>query len=352
MPLPLQCQGLVYDPEDGNLAPREVPLGAPRAGEIIARVTLSSICRSDLHTIHGARRPAGPLILGHEICGTVADLGPGVESDAQGTPLGIGDRVTWSIAASCGECPNCLRGIPQKCDVLFKYGHETLSTDPPLNGGFAEYCTLVPGTAVYKLSDDLPDETAVFANCAVATAAAIVRTAGLKEGHSVLVQGAGLLGLSVAAFCADHGAGQIVVTDTLPERLALAREFGATHVAQPDAVEGQHDVVVEACGHPGVILQGINALRVGGRYVIAGCVFPDATVDLDLYPVITKMLRLEGVHNYRPNDLAQALSLLGRARDRFPFDRVVNTVFPLAEYHEALAKAESAPSILRVALRP
>ena len=86
MPLPDRCQGLVYDPGDGNLALRDIPLRPPRAGEVVVKVSLSSICRSDLHTINGTRSPAGPLILGHEICGAIAAMGQDISADEQGAP--------------------------------------------------------------------------------------------------------------------------------------------------------------------------------------------------------------------------------------------------------------------------
>jgi len=363
--MPLWSRTVVYDPDTGRLELRQLPLRLPRPGEILVRVRLSAICGSDLHTIRGRRRPRGPLVLGHEICGTVAALGDGVARDSAGLPLSAGDRITWGIAASCGRCFFCAHGIPQKCESLFKYGHETIDTEPPLNGGFAEYLHLVPGTAVYRLPHGLDDDRAVFANCSLATMAAAVRLAGMAEGEAVLIQGAGLVGLCAAALCTDRGARAVVVTDISPDRLARAARFGATHtfnaegapeafanLAAKAAGSRGFDVAIEACGQPHVIPDGIRTLRIGGRYIIAGCVFPDATAEIDFHPVITKLLRLQGLHNYTPQDLETALQFLDTGGRRFPFDQVVDSHYPLGDVASALARIESSPGILRVALEP
>lgn len=358
--IPDQCRALVYDPQAREMRLEMVPLRTPRTGEVVVRITLSSLCRSDLHTVSGRRSPAGPLVLGHEIVGTVAALGAGEPLDSEGVALGIGDRVTWSIAASCGECFFCGHGLPQKCVGLFKYGHQTLASDPPLSGGFADYCTLVPGTAIFRLPDDLPDSSAVFANCAVATAAAIVRQGELGPGANVLVQGAGLLGLSVTALSSAAGAGMVAVSDVAADRLEAARGFGATHLLDASRQDAASllpggrgfDVAVEVCGHPGVVPAGIAALRTGGSYVVAGCVYPGAIAEIDLQAVIFKHLRLQGVHNYVPADLGAAVEFLANRRGEYGFDQVVARVYPLDQWQEAFAQAESDPGVLRVALAP
>jgi len=364
--IPTSCRALAFDPESTEFDLRELPMRPLRRGEILARVSLSAICGSDLHTIRGRRDPGGPIVLGHEICGTVAALGEGVEADSLGAPLGAGDRVTWGIAASCGRCFYCARGLPQKCARLFKYGHETIDGDTPLSGGFAEYCYLVPGTPVYRLSDGLSDRLAVFANCSLATMQAAVRMAQVTPGDGVLIQGAGLVGLCAAALCAHRGAEPVVLLDPREERIALAQDFGASHITDPgeagddlvselhDATDGGRgfDVAIEACGAPSALRTGVEALRIGGTYLLAGCVYPGATAEIDLQRLTTRLLRLQGLHNYTPLDLQEALRFLEHGRHRFAFARVVREVFPLDQIAAALDLMESDPSVLRVALRP
>jgi len=360
--IPPTSRAIVFDPQDRSLSLRELPMRPLREAEVLVRVRLSAICGSDLHTIRGRRDPGGPLVLGHEIVGEVAALGEGVETDCIGAPLQVGDRVTWSIATTCGRCFFCTRGIPQKCVRLFKFGHQALDSDTPLSGGFAEYCYLVRGTAYYRLPDDLPDRVAVFANCSLATMQAAVRMADVRPGESVLVQGAGLVGLCAMALSAHNGARPIVASDPSEERLTQAGSFGASHMANPTDIGGDlravtdaergFDVAIEACGAPAVVPQGIDALRIGGCYVVAGCVFPEAMAQIDMHPVTTKLLTVQGVHNYTPLDLQEALRFLQDRGGRFAFGSVVRDVFPLEEIEEALALMESDPSILRVALSP
>lgn len=345
------CRAIVFDPASRRLDERELPLRPLAPGEVLVRVSLSAICGSDLHTMHGRRDPGGPLVLGHEICGTVAALGEAEARDFEGETIRVGDRVTWSIAASCGRCLQCARGIPQKCLRLFKYGHETLDSDTPLSGGFAEYCYLAPGTAIFRLPDEVPDAHAVFANCALATMQAAVRMAAALPDEEVLIQGAGTVGLCAAAAAAARGA-RVTVVDPCQERLALAESFGAAATAVSVPANSAFDAAIEACGVPGVVADGISALRIGGRYILAGCVFPGAQAEVDLQAVTTKLLQIGGLHNYTPLDLHDALRLIARRSDTFAFDEVVREVFALGEIDAALELMESDPSVLRVALRP
>ena len=359
------CMAVVYYPQEAELKVVAMPVRPPRAGEVLVRVSLSAICGSDLHTIEGRRQPKGPLILGHEICGTIAALGEGVRHDATGKPLATGQRVTWSIAASCGDCFYCRQGIPQKCTALFKYGHESIEVEPALNGGFAEYVCLVPGTTILRIPDELDDATVVFANCSLATMAAAVRMLEVDAGETVLVQGAGLVGLCACALCAAREAKVVLATDVSEERLQQARRFGATDTLKvsdiPDEefgalardVAGEHgfDAAIEACGQPAAIAQGLEALRIGGRYLWAGCVFPGAMVELDAYQIITRLIGIQGLHNYAPEDLKTALDFLSGEGRRFPFDTVVAREYPLAEIEQAVEEAKARKDMLRVAVK-
>jgi alcohol dehydrogenase len=95
---------------------REFPLPAPQGSEALVEVIACTLCGSDLHTMHGRRSVSVPTILGHEILGRITAFGPAApRQDAAGKPLQLGDRVTWSIVANCGDCFYCLRGLPQKC---------------------------------------------------------------------------------------------------------------------------------------------------------------------------------------------------------------------------------------------
>ncbi len=365
--MPDTCRAAVYDPDGGqNLEIQEFPMRAPKPDEILVRVTLSAICGSDLHTVDGRRRPVGPIILGHETCGAVARLGKNIFQDGAGQSLKVGDRITWSVAANCGTCFYCTHHIPQKCRHLFKYGHEPIDAEPPLNGGFSEYIYLVPGTAVFRIPDLLDDKTIVFANCSLATMTAAVRIADVKAGEAVLIQGAGMVGLCAAALCTVQGARSVLVTDVSESRLNWASKFGASHtfnskrqdrtsfrkMVNRAAGKNGFDVAIEACGQPSVIADGLESLRIGGRYVLAGLVFSGAEVNLDLHCITTRMLHLMGLHNYTPADLQAAVEFLDNFGQRFAFDRVVARSFALDRINNALFAARTRQDWLRVAIAP
>src|SRR5262249_21377023 len=151
----------------------------------------------DLHT-HAGRRPAPtPTVLGHKVVGRIEAFGrEAPPHDFRGKALTVGDRVSWSVAAGCGRCFFCAEGLPQKCESLFKYGHERVTNERPFAGGLADFVLLAPGTATLRVPDDIADVLAAPANCATATVAAVLRCGGENlAGRTVLILGAGLLGL-------------------------------------------------------------------------------------------------------------------------------------------------------------
>ncbi|MCH7689102.1 MAG: alcohol dehydrogenase catalytic domain-containing protein, partial [Planctomycetes bacterium] len=143
------ARAMVFDAAGQPLQLRHFDLPELKPGEILVKICMTTLCGSDLHTFEGHRNTPCPTILGHEILGTVAALptARGV-TDALNQPLSIGDRVTWSVVVHCGNCFYCHRDLPQKCEHLFKYGHEQIRTQHALNGGLAEYCHLLAGTTV------------------------------------------------------------------------------------------------------------------------------------------------------------------------------------------------------------
>ena len=207
-----------------------------KSGCILVRITCCTVCGSDLHTFTGRRSGPTPCVLGHEIVGIVEAVEGGPIHDFSGNPLQPGDRVTWSVAASCGHCHRCSDRLPQKCESLFKYGHEHADRQL-LSGGLASHCILEPGTAVIRLPDAPADSVICPANCATATVAAAVARAEDLQNRRVLVFGAGLLGLTTCAFAAVAGASEIRLCDPNEQRRAAGPAFGATSVS--DSAEAE-----------------------------------------------------------------------------------------------------------------
>lgn len=334
---------------------REFPIPAAPPGGALVRVTCCTICRSDLHTWQGRRPSPTPIILGHEIVGVVAELGPGLTHDVNDRPLAVGDRVTWTLHRSCGRCYNCAqRQLPMKCRSLKKYGHEACNRPPHLTGGLAEFCVIDAGTSVVKLPAALPDHVAAPANCAVATIMAACEAAALRRGQSLLIQGAGALGCYAAAIAAATGCRRIIAVDVDPARLEVIQHFGATDVIDVsvanDAIEqvlgatNGHgvDCAFELAGCPAAVELGLAALAVGGHYIEIGCCFANARVEIDLSTLIFNRLTIAGIHNYHARHLCEAVDFLAAHQARFPLDQIVGARYSLDEATAAVEAAAGA----------
>ncbi len=252
----------------------------PGPGRVLVAIDLATICGSDLHTVHGRRDAPHPGILGHEQVGHVVAIGSGARPHyPSGAEVGIGDRVVWSITASCGRCRNCVWGLEQKCLHLKKYGHEALDNAWPLNGGFASHCVLLPGTTIVEVPDSVPDTVSAPASCATATVAAVLDAAELdrhRDPTRILITGAGMLGITAAAMADALGA-WVAVCDPDPARQETAYSFGADLVVGDVEDVPPVDVALELSGSPVAVEACIACLDVGGRAVLAGSVPPVST---------------------------------------------------------------------------
>jgi putative phosphonate catabolism associated alcohol dehydrogenase len=328
-------------------------------GEALVEISACTLCGSDLHTIHGRRGVSGPTVLGHEMIGRVIAFENGETQlqDIKGDRLEVGDRVTWSIVVGCGNCLYCLRGLPQKCRSLFKYGHEPIQR-APFSGGLAEHCLLRPNTRILKIPGSLPDEIACPANCATATVAAAFRSAGEVCGKTVLIHGAGMLGLTAAAFARYSQAKEIVVTDLSDDRLARGLNFGASRIINVNSASRSlaeetrdltnglgADVILEMSGSSLAVESSIDLLGIGGKLILVGAVFPTPPAGLPPEQIVRKLLRIEGVHNYVPEDLLTAVAFLECTRERFSWSKLVADRFSLSEVNQAVAVASQSQAV-------
>lgn len=339
------------------------------AGEALVEVELATVCGSDVHTVRGDRPAPAPLVLGHEQVGRVVAVGDGAVR-ADGAPLELGDRVVWSVVVSCGECDRCRRGLAQKCRSLAKYGHERVHRGWELSGGFATHVQLKAGTAVVRVSEELPAFVAAPASCATATAVAALDAAAAQvplAGAPLLVTGGGMIGLSVAAIAREAGA-EVVVSDPDASRRVLVRRFGALAV-DPGAAPGSGEhldtvlaefaarglpellIAIEASGAAPAVRTAIAAPGVGGVAVLVGSVSPGTEVRLDPETVVRRLMTVTGVHNYTPEQLARAVAFLERSWRSMPLDELVGTTHPLDEIDRALAEAATGEHV-RVGVAP
>ncbi|GAB5897432.1 alcohol dehydrogenase catalytic domain-containing protein [Mycolicibacterium mageritense] len=316
---------------------RKVDIPELDDGDVLVRVRLATVCGSDLHTVTGRRPAACPSILGHEAVGDVVAAG----ADAT---VEIGRRVVWSVTVACGECPRCRSGFTAKCRSVRKVGHEPFDGSWALSGSYAEHVLLPRGTAIAAVPDTLPDAVAAPAACATATVMATLDAAGALAGRRVLIGGAGMLGLTAVAACADAGADAQVI-DVDAERLALTPWFGG-RPSDGTAV----DVAIDYTGSTGAVAAALDRLDVGGILVLAGSVLPGPALPIDPETVVRQWLTITGVHNYEPRHLDRAVAFLDRTRDRYPWRSLVAAPVPLAEIASALRPPPA--GVLRTAVQP
>jgi len=356
----------VYDAPNKPFVIREYPIRDTKPDEVLVRITMSTICRSDIHSYHGHRPNPCPGILGHEIVGIVDQLGANIVHDMRGEKLSVNDRITWTEFFHHGESYyRDVHDMPQKSEGVRKYGHDLADKDPHFLGGFAEFCYIQPGTGILKLPDAITDEEAAPLNCGVATMISIAEAAEISMGNTVVIQGLGLLGLYGCAIAKARGARLVIGLDTVSDRLAIAQKFGADVTLDVSSMSEKElvstvreacspdgaDVAIEVCGHADVIPPGIRMLRIGGRYVIGGLVNPDSKFEVDGNEILKKWITLKGIHNYHPRHLIQALDFVMSNRTRFPFAEIVDSKFSLDQLDEAFARAAER-SVLRAAIVP
>ena len=344
---------------EGEFELREYPVPDPEPGAILVKLTRAGVCGSDLHIWRGEMKEVygglpKDLTFGHEMCGRVEKLGAGVTADSMGRPLAEGDRVTYAYFFPCGRCPVCLRDEMGSCPRKAR-PNRVAGTPPYFNNAYGDYYYLRPGHFAFKIPDEISDDVATPVNCALSQVLYGLSRAGLGLGRTVVIQGAGGLGLNAVAVARDMGADRVIVFDAIPERLALARAFGADHALsladlptperRVEAVRELTDgfganVVADFVGYPAVIPEGLRMLTGGGTYLEVGSIAPGNVFSYDATALVRGSARLVAVSNYSPWALGQALTFLRRNLRRFPFERIVSHVFPLERISEAFAQGD------------
>lgn len=322
-------------------------------GEVLVEVELATICGSDVHTVRGDRSAPAPLVLGHEQLGRVVALGAAPVAAVDGSPLRLGDRVLWSIAASCGDCDRCRSGRSQKCRTLRKYGHERIEDRWVLSGGFATHTHLLAGTPIVRVPDDIPAAVLAPVSCGTATAFAALAAAEQVrplERAEVLISGAGMIGLTATAMAVDRGA-SVTVVDPDPARRDLARRFGAAQTLAPGASPGEFDAAIEASGSPAAVATSLVSAGIGGVVLLVGSVFPTEAVPLDPERVVRSLLTIRGVHNYTPLQLAAATDYIVDRWQSWPFAELVGDTVPLDHLDDGIRRA-GAGGPVRIAVSP
>ncbi|AZA09985.1 zinc-binding dehydrogenase [Corynebacterium pseudopelargi] len=312
----------------------EVPQLLP--GESLVRLSTSTICQSDRHTLSGHRDSPCPSVLGHEGVGRIVASNEG--TDCNGTPLAEGDRVVWSVIAACGHCDRCESGLKAKCRHLQKVGHEPITSSWALSGTYASHMVLRPGQSVIRIDDHLPDPIAATAGCAAATVIAAFDAVGCHTlgsaalaGKRVLIQGVGMLGLYAVQAAQLFGANEIIAADPNPTRLGLARRWGATTLPAVHRDDLRVDLALDFSGAPQGVEAAIQSLGIGATAVLVGSVFPSPATAIDPQWLVRGWRSIRGVHNYEPHHLGPAVELLKHCAAQQSWDGVFGTTTPLRQ---------------------
>jgi threonine dehydrogenase-like Zn-dependent dehydrogenase len=355
-----------------------LPTPEVEAGGILIKNTAAAICGSDLHYWRNDNNYSGPdmrKVPGHEFTGVVHSLGKGITTDSLRRPLREGDRVAFPFFTPCNRCYWCVRGEHHACPHRYRRSQQftlnTLNEYPYCDGGYAEYYFLPPGHYVFKVPDVLPDEAIPPVNCALCQVLHGIEYAEMKFGDVVVIQGAGGLGIYAAAVAAEKGASKVISIDGQKNRLAFARQCGATDVIDiaeyptPEArvarvkelSDGRGaDIVVEVVGVAAATVEGLDMVRFNGKFVDIGNIVPQP-VSFPATKVITNQIQWRGLMHYNPWIMPAALDFLVRTKERYPLTKVVSHSFPLSDVNKAFEFAEwqgkgAGTAATRVILKP
>jgi threonine dehydrogenase-like Zn-dependent dehydrogenase len=333
-----------------QFACEDVPTPVAGPAEVIVAVKACGICGSDVHGMDGStgrRRP--PIIMGHEAAGVISSVGSGA------TGWKAGDRVTFDSTIYCGHCEFCRRGLINLCDNRRVLG--VSCEDYRQNGAFADFVT-VPQHILYRLPDGLAFEHAALVE-PFAIALHAIRRAPPTLNDSVVVVGAGMIGLALVQALSQAGCGRLIVVDVAADRLALAAKCGATTTINSAAEDASAailrltrglgaDVAFEAVGVPVTVDLALRCLRKGGTATLVGNVTPK--IEFPLQIAVTRELTIYGSCASQ-GEYPACLDMLARGALRAA--PLISATAPLAEgadWFDRLYRKEA--GLLKVVLVP
>jgi threonine dehydrogenase-like Zn-dependent dehydrogenase len=343
----------------GRIELREVERPVPGPGEALVRITVTTICGTDVHILKGEYPVKPGLTVGHEPVGRVEALGPGVVGYAPGT------RVVVGAITPCGQCRACLSGDGAQCDHGGD-GAEALGGwrfGNTINGCQAEYVVVPNAQAnLARIPDDIEDEDVLMCPDIISTGFSAAERGRVRIGDSVAVFAQGPIGLCATAGARLSGASLVIGVDSIPRRLEMARRMGADVVLdyrQQDVVAeirkltgGGADVAIEALGTQGTFENALRCIRPGGTVSSLGVYSGHLTLPLDAIGAgLADQSILTTLCPGGKERMRRLMSVV-RAR-RFPFSELVTHSFPLDRIVEAYELfGQQRDGVLKVAIRP
>lgn len=334
----------------------EVPVPDPADGGVLVKVVVGGVCGSDVHITAGETGEIPiPIILGHEGVGRLEKLGAGVDRDTAGTPVKLGDLVYWMPIAICHRCYSCsiLEVVPCENSTFFEDARK------PNWGSYAEYACLPPGMAFFRVPDGGSVDAIAALGCALPTAlGGVERAGGVQLGQTVVVQGAGPVGLSIMMVAALSGARSIIVIDGSEARLQCAKSMGATATVSLSlsAEERQRqimelsgpsgpDLIFEATGALPAFSEGVRLTGHHGRYTMLGLWGERDPALVKPTDLSNRNLTIAGHTFHKPKHYYRALHLAVQQQDRFPLAKLITHRFGIAQASEALAAVQSGVAV-------
>ncbi len=351
------------EPERVEIKAYEVP--KPEPGAVLTEVEQANVCGSELHIWRGHHPEVKDGVLGHEVLCRVKELGDGVETDYAGEPIEAGDLVAPAYYITCRRCPSCQEGQFNLCQNAYENWSKPPEEPPHFHGTFATHYFIHPDQYFYKVPEGLDPSIAAGANCALSQMLYGLDKIDVEYDDTVVVQGAGGLGLNTIAIANERGAETIVI-EGIDGRIDRAKEFGVDHAIdfrEYETVDARAervreltdgvgaDVGVEVAGVPDAFSEGIHLIRDGGRYLEIGNVSPGHTTEFDPGTLTRKALTIESAVRYQPWYLKRALTFLEKNVDKYPYDDLIDAHFDLTDVDEALAESDSR-GVTRAALTP
>lgn len=345
---------------------REYDVPSPEPGAVVTEVVRTNVCGSDLHVWKGDH-PLGACVLGHEAVCRICDLGESVSTDSAGQPVAEGDLVAPVYFQTCGSCQFCRRGEFYRCANDYQHAEKSPDVWPHFHAPWGTHYYIYADNHFYRLPDELASTptVAAAANCALSQVLFGFDQVGVDYNDTVLVQGAGGLGLNAVAVAGEYGAETIVI-EGVDRRLERAVAFGADHVIdfrEHATVEARKervdeitsgvgpDVGIEVAGVPEAFAEGVELLRTGGRYLEMGNVRPGHTIEFDPGTLTRKSIDITTAVEYDPWTLYEALQFLASTVDEYPYSDLVDAEYPLSAAGEALEDSEDR-AVTRATLVP
>lgn len=339
-----------------TVVPETISVPQPGPGEVLVRIDTCGVCGTDLKKIHTDSHP-GPRVFGHEMAGTIAQVGAGVSGFAPG------DRVMAFHHIPCGECFYCRKQTFAQCETYKKVG--TTAGFAAAGGGFAEYILVrnwIVQAGLVKIPDDIPFEQAAFIE-PVNTCYKAVRTLALAPDDTVLVIGQGSIGVILAALAARTGA-TVLTSDLYPERHAIAAGFGLSHPidargdvvgAAKAATDGRGaDVALVAVGADVLIQQAMDAIRPGGRVMLFAST-QHGTAPFDPAAVCMDEKTLMGSYSGSVAIQQQGIDLVfdGYRDGSLDLTKLITHRFSIEECAAAIALASNPkPDSMKIVIKP